>query len=179
MKNQKQLSPTKCRIMHILFQIFPFGIFHPLRCSLLRWAGATVGKGVRIMPEARFVGRYTLIIGDNCFIGHDTILMGSKNSVIELEDNVTLSSRVTMSTGTHLFSAEGDKVVKDGCSKDIRFCKGSGVLMGSVVLPGVTIERMALVAAGSTVVKDVPAYHLVGGCPAKIIRDMRDEKINS
>ena len=170
------LSPLKLQIVSILFKLFPFGKFHSLRCSFLRWAGATVGKGVEIMPSAKFLGNYTLIIGDNCFIGHDTILMGSKNSVIELEDNVTLSSRVTMSTGTHLFSAEGDKVVKDGCSKDIRFCKGSGVLMGSVVLPGVTIERMALVAAGSTVVKDVPAYHLVGGCPAKIIRDMRDEK---
>ena len=173
---QKKLIPFRLVIVSILFKLFPFGKFHALRCSFLRWAGATVGKGVEIMPSAKFLGNYTLIIGDNCFIGHDTMLMGSSGSVIELEDNVTLSSRVTISTGTHLFSAEGDKVVKDGCSKDIKFSKGSGVLMGCVVLPGVTIERMALVAAGSTVVKDVPAYHLVGGCPAKIIRDMRDEK---
>lgn len=40
----------------------------------------------------------------------------------------------------------------------------------SVILPGVTIGEGAVVAAGSVVTKDVPAYSVVGGCPAKVIK---------
>ena len=39
-----------------------------------------------------------------------------------------------------------------------------------VVLPGVTIGRGATVGAGSVVTKDVPAFHVVAGNPARIIR---------
>ena len=42
-----------------------------------------------------------------------------------------------------------------------------------LILPGVTIGEGAVVAGGSVVTKDVPAYAIVGGTPAKIIR-MRD-----
>ena len=39
-----------------------------------------------------------------------------------------------------------------------------------VVLPGVTIGRGSIIAAGSVVTKDVPEYALMGGVPAKLIR---------
>ena len=176
--SQRELSPFRLRIVCVLYMLFPFGKFSSLRCMFLRWAGATVGRGVVIMPSAKFVGNYTLIIGDNCFIGHETLLMGAKGSVIHLEDGVSLSSRVTMSTGTHRFSSDGNKAVKEGRFENIKMCEGCGVLMGAVILLGVTIERMAIVAAGSVVNKNVTAYHLVGGCPAKVIRDLRDDASN-
>lgn len=40
----------------------------------------------------------------------------------------------------------------------------------SVILQGVTIGEGAVVAAGSVVSKDVPAYTVVGGCPARVIK---------
>lgn len=43
---------------------------------------------------------------------------------------------------------------------------------GALILPGVTIGRNAVVAAGSTVTKDVPENTLVAGAPAKIIREL-------
>ncbi len=41
---------------------------------------------------------------------------------------------------------------------------------GAVIMSGVTIKQGAVIAAGSVVVKDVPAYSIVGGAPAKIIK---------
>ena len=40
----------------------------------------------------------------------------------------------------------------------------------SIILPGVTIGKGSVIAAGSVVTKDVPPYNLVGGIPAKIIK---------
>ena len=53
------------------------------------------------------------------------------------------------------------------------FCQ---VAVSSVLLPGVTIGKHALVGAGSVVSRDVDEYQLVAGSPAKFIKDVRDIK---
>ncbi|MBY5985877.1 hypothetical protein KUW18_17460 [Halomonas sp. DP5Y7-2] len=46
---------------------------------------------------------------------------------------------------------------------------------GAIVLPGVTIGNGAIVGAGSVVTKDVPAYHIVVGNPARVLRPRFDD----
>jgi acetyltransferase-like isoleucine patch superfamily enzyme len=50
--------------------------------------------------------------------------------------------------------------IEDGCDLGI----------GAIILPGVTIGRGAIVGAGAVVTKNVPAYNVVAGVPAKILR---------
>ncbi|MBI5103601.1 MAG: acyltransferase [Solirubrobacterales bacterium] len=52
---------------------------------------------------------------------------------------------------------------------------GSHVLVNarSMILPGVEVGDGALVAAGSVVTKDVPPWTIVGGNPAKVLRERR------
>lgn len=49
---------------------------------------------------------------------------------------------------------------------------GNDVWIGTnvTILPGVNIENGAIIAAGAVVNKDVPAYSIVGGVPAKVIK---------
>ena len=54
---------------------------------------------------------------------------------------------------------------------------GQKVWIGSnvTILPGVTVGDWAVIAAGAVVTKDVPAYTVVGGVPAKVIRTIDPE----
>ena len=48
--------------------------------------------------------------------------------------------------------------------------KGACISIGAIIMPGVTIGEGAVVGAGAVVTKDVPAWSLVAGVPAKVIR---------
>ena len=52
----------------------------------------------------------------------------------------------------------------------------SQIATGSVLLPGVKIGKHCLIGAGSSVTKDVQDYQLVVGCPAKVVKDVREIK---
>lgn len=54
----------------------------------------------------------------------------------------------------------------------IVFKKGCCVGMGTIVMPGVTIGEGSIIAAGSVVIKDIPAWSIAAGNPAKVIRQL-------
>lgn len=168
------MNSKKLYLVSFIFRILPPSRLHGFKCSLLRWAGAKIGKNVEIMSSAKIVGDFDLIIGDECFIGHEAFLFGPRGSVIELENYSKLGSRTIVVTGTHRFSTDGNCIEKEGTYGNIKICKGAVVSTGSIVLPGKTVGEMAHVAAGSVVTKDVSPYCRVGGAPAKLIRDLRD-----
>ncbi len=51
---------------------------------------------------------------------------------------------------------------------------GAYIGVNAVVLPNVTIGRCAIIGAGAIVTKDIPAYAIAVGCPAKVIGDVRE-----
>jgi len=55
--------------------------------------------------------------------------------------------------------------------RGVRVCENAWVGAGCQILPGVTVGYGSIVMSNSTVVEDVPPYCLVGGVPAKVIRN--------
>lgn len=170
------MNTVRLFLVGFLFPIIPPTRGHALKAHLLRWAGAQVGKDVEIVSSAKFHGRVSLHIGDNCYIGHEALIFGAEGSSITIEDHAKVGSRVVVVTGSHRFSVDGDCIEKEGVYEDVRIGAGAAVSTGSLVLPGVNVGRMSHVAAGSVVTRDVPEYHRVAGVPARIVRDLRVER---
>lgn len=57
-------------------------------------------------------------------------------------------------------------------SKPIKVCSDAWIGMNCIILKGVTIGEGAIVGAGSVVTKDVPAWTIVAGNPAKVIKEI-------
>ena len=76
-----------------------------------------------------------------------------------------------MSTNHGTDLGKGPMVFQDRVESDINI--GSDVWIGSnsVILKGVSIGEGAIIAAGAVVTKDVQPYTIVGGCPAKFIKN--------
>lgn len=107
----------------------------------------TIGKNVFINSGCRFQDQGGVTIGDGTLIGHNAVL----------------------ATLNHDFAPE-----KRGTLHPSPINIGKNVWIGAnvTVLPGVTIGDNAILAAGAVVTKDVPTNVIVGGVPAKVIKEI-------
>ena len=85
---------------------------------------------------------------------------------VEIEDNVLIGPEVKIATVDHDFSDRHN--LMHFAKVTIR--NNAWVGIGAIILPGVTIGRNAVVAAGAVVTKDVPDNAVVAGNPAKLIK---------
>lgn len=131
-----------------------------LRPAILRRIGCTVGKDV--------------------FIGDHVIVDSGHADLIILEDHVHVAG------GTRLLChqrnlrnyCQGDDYADLGyILKPIHLCKGCLIGMESFVMPGVTVGEGAIVGAGSLVTKDIPAWTIATGRPAKVVKEIPKREI--
>ena len=99
---------------------------------------------------------------------------------IVIEDDVLIGPGVHFYTNNHKFSDVTKPIIEQGyplpTQKDsIVVRRGSWIGAGTVILPGVTIGKNAVVGAGSIVTRDVPDFTVVAGNPARILRRIRTD----
>lgn len=94
---------------------------------------------------------------------------------VELGDDVFIAPGGVISVATHPLNAQR-RVSRHFQSHPIRIGNRAWIGANATILPGVTIGENAVVAAGAVVTKDVPDNCLVGGVPAKIIREIVQEE---
>lgn len=108
--------------------------------------------------------------GKGVFINHSAILSASGG--IEFEDGVSVAPGVRIATINHDFNERHTKYTYG----KVTIKKNAWIGINVTICPGVTIGEYAVVAAGSVVTKDVPAYGVVGGAPAKLIKMQDPDK---
>ena len=122
-----------------------FGLFPPFYTDFGK--NITIGNNVFINAGCKFQDQGGIVIGDGALIGHNVVL-------------ATLNHDLAPEKRQQLHPAP----IRIGC----------GVWIGAnaTVTSGVTIGDYAVVAAGAVVNRDVPAYTVVGGVPARVIKTL-------
>ncbi len=152
----------------------PAQAFSRTRTALLRAAGMQIGPRSLVQGPLRVTGS-----GNPCrdfSIGTFTLISGSLHAdicaPIRIGDNVRIGHDVSLLTVDH---DVGPEEMRSGRRKFGQIQIGDGAWIASrvVVLPGVRIGAGSVVAAGAVVTRDVPDNTLVGGVPARFIRNLR------
>ena len=155
-------------------------------------ADVTLGPDVRIF-QPDLVNLY------GCSIGAETKV----GAFVEIQKNASVGARCKISS--HSFVCEG-VVIEDECfighgvmfTNDVYPCavnsdgspqteadwkvvkttirKRASIGSNATIIAGVTVGEGALIGAGAVVTKDVPAFAIVAGVPARIIGDVRNNR---
>ena len=127
-----------------------------------------VGENIFIEPTFKCDYGYNIKVGDNFYANFDCVILDV--CPVNIGKNVFLAPGVHIYTATHPLDAE-ERCSGAEYGKPVTI--GDNVWLGgrSVIAPGVTIGNNVVVAAGAVVVKDVPDNVVVGGNPAKIIKE--------
>jgi acetyltransferase-like isoleucine patch superfamily enzyme len=120
---------------------------------------------------SRMFDNPTLRLGNDVHVGHMVQFVVNKEIVVE--DGVKIASNCTFAdTDGHPLDPErraNDEPPDPVSVKPIRICRNAWIANGVYVLKGVTVGEGAVVAAGAVVVKDVPAFSVVAGNPARVV----------
>ncbi len=132
-------------------------------------------KNIDITFDSSFGNSENIIWHDNIYIGQKAYIWAIGG--LEICENVIIGPRVTIHTSNHRYE-DATMLPYDGCSYKKKVTIEKNVWIGDSVLivPGVTIGEGSIVAMGSVVTKDIPKYSVVGGNPAKIIKQRNIEQ---
>lgn len=127
------------------------------------------GPGLDIRPPIMIEYGERVSIGSNVFINSDLLVIGS--------GKVTIGSHVLIGPGARFYTVNHSvdiQLRRAGWEIGLPITLEDDVWLGGsvIVCPGVTIGKGAVVGAGAVVTKDVPPGVVVGGNPARIIREI-------
>ena len=127
--------------------------------------GDNLGEGSMVMPPLKGVCFDRVHIGKNVMIMPDCLMMSRGG--ITIDDNAMIAANVQLISNNHDLHDRQLLICKP-----VHIGKNAWVGAGATILPGVTVGENAVVAAGAVVTKDVDANTIVGGNPAKFIKNI-------
>ena len=137
---------------------------HSLRLALYRsLLRVRIGPGTSIHRRCRLYRPSHVIIGPNTVINRDVLLDGRMG--------LHIGANVSISEGAAIFTLEHDPNSPDFANRGTAVHIEDFVFVGAraIILPGVSVGRGAVVAAGAVVTNDVEPFTIVGGVPAQPI----------
>lgn len=139
--------------------------------------GAKIGAGTRIWHWVHISAGATIGIscsfGQNVYVGNDVVIGNN----VKVQNNVSVYDAVTLEDDvfcgpsvvfTNVYNPRSS-VPRKNEYRRTRVCKGATLGANATVVCGTSIGAHAFVAAGAVVTRDVKAYALVAGVPARQI----------
>jgi acetyltransferase-like isoleucine patch superfamily enzyme len=140
-----------------------------IRERLSEMIGTPLDESVTVLaPFYTNFGRF-ISIGKNVFINHACSFLDMGG--ITLEEDVLIGPKVNLITENHPMNPADRRAM---VAKPILIKRKAWIGAGATILPGVTVGENAIVAAGAVVSGDVPDNAVVGGVPAKVIKNINE-----
>ncbi len=132
-----------------------------------RVCGISIGEGTTIWSGVRFTGgaMNRIRIGEHCSIPYYAFFVAG--------DSISIGNHVVFGHAVELYTSDHDPDDPAFSRRDAPIEIHDRAWIGSrvLILKGVTIGEGAVVAAGSVVTRNVPPFTIVGGNPARVIRE--------
>jgi len=115
-------------------------------------------------------------IGRDSLIGELNVLRGQGG--ITIGDRVYTAPLVQILAVNHVFDDPAQPIIEQGITAEgITIEDDAWIGAGAIVTDGVRIGQGAVVAAGSVVTAEVPAHTVVGGAPARVLREIDGARV--
>jgi acetyltransferase-like isoleucine patch superfamily enzyme len=130
--------------------------------------GRAVDESFTLIPPFYATGGENLRVGRNVFINQNCTIYDLGG--VEIGDDVLIGPNVSIITSGHPIepSQRHDVVV----ATPIVIQRNAWIAVGAIILGGVTVGENAVIAAGAVVTEDVPSNTVVGGNPARVMREV-------
>ncbi len=160
-------------VLSALLAWLPTLSFIRVRTRLIRAAGFDIGHGVafygcpRLRGERNFYAN--LKVGKGAHINEGVHL--DLSGLIDIGPRVGLAHEVMILTNSHQI---GDPHQRAGQTEvlPVVICEGAWIGARTIIMPGVTIGKGSVIAAGSIVLNDIPDYSMAAGSPATVRREL-------
>ena len=141
-----------------------------------------IGKETRVRGELMVLNHGGSIeIGDYCFIGPQTRIWSSKKIVIGnrvlISHNVNIHDNISHPLDAALRHKDFINIFTQGHQGNVELREAEIIIeddawigFNCIILKGVKIGKGAIIGAGSTITKDIPAYAVVAGNPPQIVK---------
>lgn len=171
-KIQFRFRSYHLELLTALLWLFGYIPSHTMRKAIFRLSGMKIGRKSFIHIGCRVYEPKNITIGEGSIIGDHVTLDGRDK--LTVGNNVDIASEVMIFNASRDMHSDEFKLIQ----KPVNI--GNNVFIGprAIILPGVNIGEGAVVAAGAVVTRDVAAKIMVGGIPAKKIKDREINKLS-
>ncbi len=142
------------------------GNFEKKRRLLIK-LGHRIGEGTKVVGPVFATGK--LVTGKDCWIGKNLLING--NGTVFIGDNCDVAPEVTFQTGSHKIGLHTRRA-GEGYNADVTIGNGCWIGVRSTLIGGATVGDGCVVAACACVTGTCEDDVLIGGVPAKIIKEL-------
>lgn len=166
------LNKIRFIIFQFLANCLPQGSFFKIRAKILNIAGIKMGSNVRVAGKF-YSTNSNMIIGDNVWIGYNFKAYFNPTNKIIIENNVDIAPEVILCCGSHEIGTSNNRAGK-GFSRDIKICSGCWIGIRTTILGGSYINEGCIIAGNSFVNGRIEKNIMVGGVPARKIKNLNN-----
>lgn len=157
-------------ISSIVFALPRHKIFNLIKSNYMRIQGAKIGKKVTFYPGIKINPCMNIKLGDYVDLAWGVII--TTGGGVEIGDRTLVGYRTLISSANHTIPDNKGKIFYAGHTPKKVIIENDVWIGGNcVITAGVRVGEGAVIAAGSVVTKDVEAFTIVGGVPAKLIKE--------